>query len=139
MDAELLAVGGGETLHFADVRARHKAAARACEDDHIDVVIGRDLVDGGIQVVENLAVEGVEGLLTVNGQNPHMALLLNFDKSHTLLPPYVAFLRFPIRIFASISIVSFPSMRKRQKGKIFVPKPGDIPKQSSFFQGIHGW
>ena len=87
VDAELLALDRGEVPHLSDVRAGHEGAARAGEDDHVDLVVGRHLVDGCIQIIEHLAVERVERLLPVNGQNPHMSLLLDFYKSQSSIPP----------------------------------------------------
>ena len=84
MDAELLTVDGGEALHLADVGARHEGTAGAGKDHNIDIVVGSHLVDGRVQIAEDLAVEGIQGFLTVNGQNANMALLLDFDKSHIL-------------------------------------------------------
>ena len=76
MDAEVPAVDGRELLHLSDVRACHKAAARAREDDHIDFLVGFHLVQSCVQIAQHLAVQGIQSLLTVNRQNPHVPLLL---------------------------------------------------------------
>lgn len=80
--AELLAVDRGEALHLTDVGSRHKGAARAGQNHHIDLIVRRHLVDNRVQIAQNLAVQGVQGLLTVDRHDAHMALLFQLHKSH---------------------------------------------------------
>ena len=84
MNAEPLAVDGGELLHLANVGPGHEGAARAGEDDHIDFRVVFRLVHGGVQVGEDLRVEGVEGLLPVNGHDAHMPPLFQRYKCHVI-------------------------------------------------------
>ena len=51
--AELLAVDRGEALHLTDVGSRHKGAARAGQNHHIDLIVRRHLVDNRVQIAQN--------------------------------------------------------------------------------------
>ena len=66
---------------------RHEGAARAGQNHHIDLIVRRHLVDNRVQIAQNLAVQGVQSLLTVDRHDAHMTLLFQLHKSQFVLPP----------------------------------------------------
>ena len=94
----LLAKGGalglGQGAHLADVGTGHEAALTGAGDDQAADGVHVQGVDGGVQLLQHGAVQGVEGLGTVDGQDSHGALGLQIDKSHNKVPPceFVIFL-----------------------------------------------
>ena len=80
VDAELLAVDGGEAFHLADIGARHEALVPFAGEDHAANGVLVDGLEGGLQVGQHLGVQGVEGLGAVDGEHGHSALLLGFHE-----------------------------------------------------------
>ena len=85
---ELLGLYGGKILHLADVGPGHKGAARAGEDEHQHLVVGLRRVQDGVQILQHLVVQGVQGLGTVHGDDPDGAALFKVYKSHGKVPPF---------------------------------------------------
>ena len=88
-DAEFLSVTGGKALHFPDVGPRHKGAARTGEDDHIDLILSLHSFQNGVQIREDLTVEGIERIGPVDGDDSNVSLLLKLHKCHSF---YLLFL-----------------------------------------------
>ena len=77
MLAEGLAFFGGQGAHFADIRSGHKGLLSAAGDDQrTDLAVSVDDVHQFAQIGENVAVERVERLGTVDGGNRDVALFL---------------------------------------------------------------
>ena len=84
---EGLALHGGEAGHLADVRPGHKGPARPGDNGHQDLRVILHLIQHGVQVLQHLLVQGVEGLGPIHGNNAHRTLLLKCYKSHRKIPP----------------------------------------------------
>ena len=81
--AEFLGLNGSEVLHLADVGPSHKGTARAGEDDHQHLVVGLHRIQGGVQIPQDLLIQGVQGLRAVHGQHPDGAALFKGYKRHS--------------------------------------------------------
>ena len=59
-----------------------KGTARAGQNRHVDLFVGEHLIQHLVQIGNNLCVQGVQGLLPVNGYNANVPLFLQFYKTH---------------------------------------------------------
>ena len=81
--AEFLGLNGSKVLHLADVGPSHKGTARAGEDDHQHLVVGLHRIQGGVQIPQDLLVQGVERLGAVHGQYSDGSALFKGYKRHS--------------------------------------------------------
>ena len=72
-----------EQLILADVGPSHKGTARAGEDDHQHLVVGLHRIQGGVQIPQDLLVQGVERLGAVHGQYSDGSALFKGYKRHS--------------------------------------------------------
>ena len=79
--AEGLALRLGQGAHLADVGARDKALGAGAGDDQRTNRVEVQPVDCGLEVAEDLAVESIECLLTVDGEDGIALLVLYLYKA----------------------------------------------------------